>query len=141
MFSKTCEYAIKIMIYVTAQEKKTGLRIGLNQITEGIDSPRAFTAKILQQLVRAGLLESLRGKTGGFSVPKRKSITLGDIVQAIDGDRILKGCVLGFKECSAANPCPVHFKFASVRDYLGGTLASVNIDDLDEGLLALNTEL
>jgi Rrf2 family iron-sulfur cluster assembly transcriptional regulator len=128
MFSKTCEYAIKMMIFLAA--KQEGVRVGLEEIAQAIDSPKAFTAKILQQLARAGLLDSLRGRTGGFTLPDRHSITLADIVRAIDGDKVMYGCVLGFKACSEARPCPAHFKFKSVRDHLSGTLLTTSIDEL-----------
>ena len=51
MFSRACEYAIKIMIYIAANEQE-GQRTGLKEVTEAIGSPEAFTAKILQQLVK-----------------------------------------------------------------------------------------
>jgi len=129
MFSKTCEYAIKIMIYLAGKESN-GVRIGLDEIADAIKSPRAFTAKILQQLARAQLLDSVRGRSGGFTIPKDKVITLAEIVSAIDGDKVMKGCVLGFKACSEEHPCPVHHKFKSVRDYLAGTLMSTSLDEI-----------
>ena len=46
MFSRACEYAIKIMIYIAANEQE-GKRTGLKEVTEAIDSPEAFTAKNL----------------------------------------------------------------------------------------------
>jgi Rrf2 family transcriptional regulator, iron-sulfur cluster assembly transcription factor len=60
MFSKTCKYAINAMIYVatlpTEQE-----RVGLKEISKAINSPEAFTGKILQALVRDELLASTKG--------------------------------------------------------------------------------
>jgi Rrf2 family transcriptional regulator, iron-sulfur cluster assembly transcription factor len=141
MFSKTCEYAIKIMIFISTRQEKDGERVGLDEIAEAIDSPKAFTAKVLQQLVKAKLLDSMRGRTGGFSIPQKgEEITLADIVKVIDGDKLLYGCVLGFSECSEVDPCPVHYKFKSVRDYLSGTLSSTKLQSIkgfvnDQGLL------
>ncbi|MBL7758392.1 MAG: Rrf2 family transcriptional regulator, partial [Chitinophagaceae bacterium] len=51
MFSKTCEYAIRAMLFV-AQKTKEGDRIGIKEIAKGIDSPEHFIAKILQDLSR-----------------------------------------------------------------------------------------
>src|SRR5690606_17122287 len=101
MFSKTCEYAIKIMVFIQTLESK-GEHIGLKLIAQEIDSPQAFTAKILQRLVRARLLKSVRGPHGGFRInQKRVPIYLKDIVVAIDGDGLFTKCVLGFETCSA----------------------------------------
>ncbi|MBK8391683.1 MAG: Rrf2 family transcriptional regulator [Saprospiraceae bacterium] len=44
--------------------------IGVSQVKDAIGSPQPFTAKILQQLSKAGMLESLRGPNGGFCLPK-----------------------------------------------------------------------
>jgi len=128
MFSKACEYAIKIMIYIASNEQD-GRRTGLREVTEAIGSPEAFTAKILQQLVKGGLLDSFRGPSGGFVLPKSKNIMLYDVVVAIDGDHLLKDCVLGLPECSNLDPCPVHDKFLAVREQLSKTLLSTKIQD------------
>jgi Rrf2 family iron-sulfur cluster assembly transcriptional regulator len=128
MLSKACEYAIKIMIYIAANEQE-GKRTGLREVTEAIGSPEAFTAKILQQLVKGGLLESFRGPSGGYVLPKGKKILLHDVVVGIDGAHLLKDCFLGLTECSSLNPCPVHDKFQIVRDELSNTLLNTEIQD------------
>lgn len=128
MFSRACEYAIKIMIYIAGNEQE-GRRTGVKEIAEAINSPEAFTAKILQQLVRNGLLSSYKGPTGGFELSPNKKIKLVDIVKAIDGNKLLESCVLGLKICSSENPCPVHFKYVEIREQLSETLLSIEIRD------------
>lgn len=128
MFSRACEYAIKIMIYIAANEQE-GKRTGLKEVTEAIGSPEAFTAKILQQLVKNDLLLSFRGPTGGFILNDKKEIRLHDVVVAIDGTHVIDDCVLGLNECSNENPCPVHDKFLLVRNQLTDTLLSTKVKD------------
>lgn len=128
MFSKACQYAIKVMIFIAANQQE-GKRTGLREIIDSLESPEAFTAKILQQLVRGGLLESYRGPTGGFVLSKDKEIRIYDVVATIDGKQLMEDCVLGLSECSGENPCPVHHKFISTRNHLTNTLLSVLIDD------------
>lgn len=128
MFSKTCEYALKIMMYLAAQPQKDRL-VGLKEIAQAIDSPTAFTAKITQQLVKSKLLRSLRGPTGGFRLRENQAVTLLEVVTAIDGEGIFKNCVLGLEECSAAHPCPIHHKFKAVRDHLAGVLTTTTVDE------------
>lgn len=137
MFSKACEYALKIMIYLASIEVK-GKRAGLKDIARAIDSPEAFTAKILQQLVRKNLLESLRGPSGGFQLSKGKEITLIEIVTAIDGEGIVTKCVLGLDKCSSEYPCPAHDKFIAVRDHLAGVLSSTSLSEIKGGLIQGN---
>lgn len=117
------------MVYLALQ-KEVAAYVGVAEVSKAIDSPRAFTAKILQQLSKADLLESLRGPNGGFCVPKDKRISLADIVRVIDGNQLLDGCILGFKECSENRPCPAHFKLKSVRDYLKGALMTTDIEEM-----------
>ena len=128
MFSRACEYAIKIMIYIAANEQE-GQRTGLKEVTEAIGSPEAFTAKILQQLVKNDLLQSFRGPHGGFILTDKKEVKLKDIVVAIDGTRLIEDCVLGLEECSGDNPCPIHDKYTRVKNELMGTLLSTGIND------------
>ncbi|MFH6984629.1 RrF2 family transcriptional regulator [Marinoscillum luteum] len=136
MFSKACEYALKVMIYLCSVTE-AGKLAGLKDIAGAIDSPEAYTAKILQQLVRAGLLESLRGPNGGFKVAGR-DITLMEVVTAIDGEHLVKSCVLGLKECSGEHPCPAHDKFIAIRDHLKGVLTTTYLSDLKGGVIEGN---
>ena len=65
MFSKTCEYAIRAMIFI-AQKSEHGIKVGIKEISKGIASPEHFIAKILQDLSRKGLVQSAKGPNGGF---------------------------------------------------------------------------
>lgn len=135
MFSKACEYGIKAIIFIAVRSQK-GQRANLKEISEGTDSPMAFTSKILQVLVRSGILDSLKGPTGGFFVSKEKidTVTLFDIVYAIDGDTVYNGCGLGLKQCDANRPCPVHDKFVVIRSELKSMLMNTSIYELTTGL-------
>ncbi|TNE79144.1 MAG: Rrf2 family transcriptional regulator [Bacteroidetes bacterium] len=131
MFSKACEYGIRAMTFIASASEK-GRRVSLKEIAEEIDSPSAFTAKILQQLSKNSLVDSSKGPFGGFLIPldRLNSITLQNIVFAIDGDAVYNGCGLGLKQCSEKQPCPVHFEFKKVRDDLKKMLQSTSIQDL-----------
>ncbi len=145
MFSKACEYAIKSMVFIAVSSKNGG-RSGLIEIAVGIESPVSFTAKILQKLVKTGLLESLKGPTGGFSVSQLRcsEIKLSDIVKAIDGDSIMNGCALGFSECNDLKPCAIHNKYKVVREGLKEMLEQTSLlnltEEIDQGLSFLRRE-
>ena len=133
MFSKACEYGIKATIYI-AEKSKDGYRVSLKDIAHETNSPVAFTAKILQILAKNNIVNSLKGPTGGFEIDLNRmaQVTLDQIVAAIDGDKIYKGCGLGLSECSDTKPCPVHEKFAKVREELKSMLESTSIYELSE---------
>ncbi len=135
MFSKACEYAIKASIYVAAQSLQDK-RATLKDIAAEIDSPVAFTAKILGQLVKDNIMQSTMGPKGGFQIEKSRldTIRLAEIVQAIDGDAIFTQCGLGLKQCNAKKPCPVHDKFSVIREDLRQVVGNINLFELASGL-------
>ena len=141
MFSKTCEYALRALIYIT-QQTKDGGRIGIKDIAAGIDSPEYFIAKILQDLSRKGFLQSAKGPTGGFYLDNISlNRSLADIVKEMDGDKIFSGCALGLKECSETHPCPVHNEFKHIRNNLEKMLNEMKIGDFVDQLDAQLTFL
>lgn len=134
MFSKSCEYAIKAMIFV-AQKSKDELRVGVKEIATGIDAPEHFIAKILQDLGKKKLIYSIKGPNGGFYMDKKNlKSSIADIVKAIDGDGIYKDCVIGLKACSEKNPCPVHFEYKEIKKHLIKLLEENTIADFNEKL-------
>jgi len=134
VFSKTCEYAIRAVIFI-AQKSENGAKIGIRDIAAGIDSPLHFIAKILQELSKRGIIQSSKGPNGGFYIDKiTQKKTLADVVRAIDGDNIFIGCGLGLKNCSETKPCPLHNEFKIIRSKIQTTLSSATIGDFNESL-------
>ena len=133
MFSKTCEYGIRATLHIAYQSQLNN-RISLKDISKAIDSPEAFTAKILQVLSKNGILKSTKGPSGGFDKEKRESVKLSDIVFAIDGNGLYEGCGLGLKECNSLKPCPLHNKFMKIRDDLKQMLDTTTIEELANGV-------
>jgi len=135
MFSKACEYGIKAALVIAANAKDNS-RISLNDISSQINSPVAFTAKILQKLTKSGIIKSLKGPTGGFEIESNNlsRIMLSQIVTAIDGDSIYNGCALGFSNCNEAKPCPVHNKFKAIRNSLKRMLETTSLLDLSKDI-------
>ena len=131
MFSKACEYGIKASIFI-AINSRDGRRVSPKEIAKEIDSTQAFTAKILQDLVRANIINSVKGAYGGFEIDKKdiSNIKLSQIVNAIDGDKIYNGCGLGLHTCDEEHPCPVHDKFKIVRSELKNMLENTNLEQL-----------
>ena len=131
MFSKACEYGIKAAIFIAVNSSENK-RVSPKEISEEIDSPQAFTAKILQALVKNHVIKSVRGAYGGFEIDKDKIATtkLSQIVYAIDGDNIYKGCGLGLHTCNENHPCPVHDKFKVVREELRDMLENTSLEQL-----------
>lgn len=115
MISKTCAYAIRAMVFI-AKNGNENKKLGIKEIATGISSPEAFIAKILQKLSKKGLIESIKGPHGGFFFDGNlRKVSMADIVSTIDGEDLFIRCGLGLKECSEANPCPIHYKYKYIR--------------------------
>lgn len=127
MFSQATKYAIKSVIYVWTKSLEDR-KVGAKEIGTEINAPEAFTAKILQSLVKAKIIGSNKGPNGGFFADESHTkITLKDVVKAIDGEELFSGCSLGLPKCSEKNPCPLHFEIVKVRREIDLMLTSKSI--------------
>jgi len=142
MFSKTCEYGIRATIFIASQSYQNQ-RVGLKDIAKKIDSPEAFTAKILQILSKGNIINSVKGVGGGFEIPREtmREVKLAQIVNALEGDRVFTGCGLGLTNCSDDHPCPMHEKFKSIRTELAYMLENTNLEELAMGIKSGDTFL
>ncbi len=135
MFSKACEYAIRSVIFI-ADQSMQHQKVSLKEVARAIESPEAYTSKILQALSRHAIIVSEKGPSGGFFMDKHalEKCKLSHIVKAIDGDDIYKGCALGLKKCNEDKPCPVHYQFKWIREDLKNMLETSSIKTLSTGL-------
>lgn len=133
MFSKACEYGIRALT-VIATAGKENRKIGIKEVCKLSQTPESFTAKILQNLVKRGVLNSQKGPAGGFYISQNLAdITLYDIVEAIDGKSIFSRCGLGLPACNADKPCPMHYQFEVVRKELNAMCHNNTLQDLVDG--------
>jgi Rrf2 family protein len=141
MFSKSCEYAIRAVIFICTKKEENKV-VKIQEIAEAVGAPIYYTSKILQQLSRLKIIGSLKGQNGGFYIGKEHNqIKLIDIVTAIDGDKLFNGCGLGLTTCSEKNPCPLHSQFKSIRKDIKDILETTTIHDLSLNLLKGKTTL
>lgn len=127
--SKSCEYAIRAAVYVAYTSNK-GIKTGIIEISEAIGSPMHFTGKILQLLSRKGILSSSKGPHGGFYVENDHAVFLIDIIRAVDGGELFTACALGLKNCSDAQPCPMHHQIKPIRSQLLTEFSKKSINEM-----------
>lgn len=71
--------------------------------------PGPYVAKIFRDLVRQDILESRKGPHGGFRFKRDPgTISLKQVVDAVDDGARMNACAMGLDECSVANACPLH---------------------------------
>jgi Rrf2 family transcriptional regulator, nitric oxide-sensitive transcriptional repressor len=121
MFSQTVEYALRAAVYLASAP---GPRT-VEAVSEATRVPAPYLAKVVRELVRAGLLRSQRGAGGGVSLAKDPaSMTILEVVNAVDPIKRIKTCPLGLPSHGTLL-CPLHARvdaaLASVEEAFGKT--------------------
>ncbi len=116
MLSLTCKASIKAVIFLGSR-LRTGERSSLKEVAAYTGENEHTVGKLLQRLVKAGIIQSAKGPKGGFYItPKQADQRVIQIVQAIDGSDLFKQCGLGMNKCSDAHPCPLHDDYKPIRE-------------------------
>jgi len=94
-----------------------GAYLGTAELAEHIDAPRNYLGKLLKTLATHGLLDSQKGKGGGFRLARPPdAVSLFDVMEPIEHVSRWDGCFLGQSRCSADAPCAMHSRWRDVRD-------------------------
>ena len=145
MFSKTTEYALRATIFL-AQKSSEENKVGIEEISKAIDSPKSFTAKILQSLTKDNqVVSSVRGPNGGFFLTANaKKLPVRSILEAMGEDEILEKCVMGLKLCSENQPCPMHAQYKLIKKQLINLFTTKTIqqlaDEIKEGAVFIKNK-
>lgn len=122
--TRAADYGVRVMVHLaTLPEHERAL---LPELAEATEAPESFLSKVLQALARAELIRSWRGKAGGFVIlPRGRSASMLEVIEAIDGPICLNVCLLPGQPCSRMVSCPAHPVWAralrALLDVLRGT--------------------
>lgn len=131
MLSKTALHAVKAVALLA--ELPPQAYAGAADLANEIKAPPNYLGKLLQSLATHGLLESQKGRGGGFRLARDpRKTTVFAVVEPIDRVSRWNGCFLGRRRCSDGHPCPVHERWGAVRDNYLEFLQSTTIADLAE---------
>lgn len=132
MLSVTCKIGIKAVIYLAA---RFGEHTSIKEIAAAINASEHTVGKLLQLLVKKGVINSMKGPSGGFYITKaQRRQPVMHVLQAIDGNELFTACVLGLNKCSSTQPCPVHHDFKPARDQIKAFFTTRRIADLCDGV-------
>lgn len=128
--SKSFGYALRGILYIaTVQNEKP--KVQIREIAEQLQVPRHFLGKIMQKIVRKGLLHSTKGPNGGLFLTNETLATpLIKLVEMTDGTEQFRICVLQFRNCNTMNPCPLHQEIEQIRTAWRELLNNTTIHDL-----------
>lgn len=136
MLSKKAKYALKALLYLTKHQQE-GL-ILISDIAEKERIPRKFLEAILVDLKTSGLLQSVRGKKGGYSLVKNPAeVSVGSIIRMIDGPLAPIPCVshLYYRKCDECideATCEIRIVMKKVRDATADILDTTFLSDLEK---------
>lgn len=140
LLSSACEYALRSALYL-ATLKEDGY-VPIRKISNALDISGPFLTKIFQQLTQAGLMESFRGPTGGVAFARPPSeVSVKDIIVAIDGEKVFRGCVLGLPGCGEQKPCPLHDEWAAERVRLEAIFSSMTLEEMADNVVQSDLRL
>jgi Rrf2 family protein len=132
MLSQTAEYALRAVLMIAAEPG--GEPIGASRLAGVLDIPQNYLAKTLHQLARAGILESTRGKLGGFRLARApERIPLLDIVGLFDNIAGRRTCLMGRPVCSDQNACAAHERWKAVSEATAAFFSSTTVASLVGG--------
>lgn len=125
-FRKKTEYGLMMMALLAEAGKDKLVSVSAMQ-EHGL--PRSFLVKIARDLIKAKLVVAKEGRGGGYSLVREpKSITLAQVVSAIEGDVATVACLVhGAKKCPLAEHCPHRSMMSKLTNELNGTLAKYNL--------------
>ncbi len=129
IITRATEYAIRAVLFLAQQPH--GDIVLKKEICKTQDITPAFLTKILQPLIKAQIVGSQRGVTGGFFLRKDpEEITLLDILEAEEGPLYLNRCLTHDDACDRNSFCPVHDVWHEVRDAMKASLSKRTISEL-----------
>lgn len=127
MISKTSEYALRAMVFLA---ENTATPSPLQDIAASTQVPAGYLSKVLQQLVRAGLLVSQRGLGGGFSLSRLPTeITVYEVVQSVDPINRIRECPLKLPE-HKGELCALHRRLDDVMELVEQSFRLTSMADL-----------
>lgn len=111
--TRQTDYAVRCVLYLSKEYDRMA---SVSEISKHMHIPKSFLAKILQGLVKAGIVESSRGIKGGFQLAKGpKEISLLDVIEAIEGPVAMNRCAIDKRLCNLSNTCSVHPVWIEIR--------------------------
>ena len=122
IITRATEYAIRAILYMSRQP--AGEIVYKKDICKAQEITPAFLTKILQPLIKDGIVGSQRGVGGGFYLAKEPSeITLLDIIKSQEGPVYLNQCMIEEGTCEREFFCPIHGAWAEIREDFMKTLS------------------
>ncbi len=129
--TKRGDYAVRVMLALSRAPQ--GRLVSVRRLAEEMAIPVRFLPQVMSNLTAAGLVRAETGRSGGYRLTRpAATITLLDVVEAVEGDSRRRTCVLRGGPCGVDGFCDVHEVFFSAQDAMLAALAAAVLDALPE---------
>lgn len=133
MLSQTAEYALRAVLYVAEHGDRL---VQVSEMAEALHIPRNYLSKIVHALAHARVLESTRGKAGGFrlaAAPNRLYVV--QVVAPFDNVGQTRHCLLGRPQCSDRTACAAHTRWKEVAERVAAFFRETTVAELMAGAI------
>ena len=129
--TKKADYGLIALKHLA--ESGSQVACSAKDIAEAYDLPQEALAKILQRLVKSGLLVSHHGTNGGYSLARSaKQISAFEVIKAIDGPLFITACSTHKGECVQSSKCNVKEPLSKVNDSIREVLMKISVADMQD---------
>jgi Rrf2 family transcriptional regulator, iron-sulfur cluster assembly transcription factor len=129
IFSKPTGYAIRALVFLAENQGETPILNSIIAKEENI--PTSFLSRIMADLVEAQIVQSVRGRNGGYSLARDPdSIKLINIINTYEHHEIFESCLIGFGSCVCNVKCDFHLRWARVQVQIDEYLETTTIGDM-----------
>lgn len=133
------DYAVRAMLALAAEEE--GARLSSRRIAERMDIPPRFLPQVMHDLAEAGLVVAYEGRSGGYRLSRAAAtISLLDVIGAVERDGRMRSCVLRGGPCMADGTCAVHEVFLSGWEAVTERLAAATLAGLSSRIAVDDTD-
>src|SRR5919107_1104041 len=127
--SKKADYALMAMKHLAVRPDAASA--SAREIAEAYDIPMELLAKVLQRLVRRGLLVSHQGTRGGYRLSRGTAmISVADIIQAIDGPLTVTACSTEAENCGQYAKCSIRDPLWRIKDRIIAALTTCSLQEI-----------
>lgn len=128
LITRETDYAVRALLYMARCQAET---ISVSELVSALKIPRAFLRRIMQSLNKEGLIESFKGKGGGFrlALPLKK-IFLIDLMEKLQGPVKLNECLFKKRICPDRNRCLLKKKIDALEKEMIAKLRAITLASL-----------
>jgi FeS assembly SUF system regulator len=126
ILSKLADYGVIVATHLAADPQR---QLTAGAVADEVRLPRATVAKILKALAHAGLVSATRGAAGGYRLAREaRTISVAEVVAAIDGDIGLTQCSVHVADCARTDYCPTRPHWTAINRAVEEALTAVSLD-------------